>query len=637
MCGIAGIISARGPIDRDALSRMQGALHHRGPDGKGEYHENHVGLAHTRLSIIDIEGGAQPLYADGGRLVLIANGEIYNYLELRESLGREGYVFETGSDCETILPLYKKYGKNCVDHLRGMFAFALWDAARNKLLLARDRMGEKPLYLHAQDGMLIFASELQALLASGLVPRTIDPVSIGRYFQFQYVPEPDTPFQSVDKLPAGHCLEVSLDPWRVDKRRYWSMLDAPPLDADPARAIRDAVEDAIKMVLRADVPVGLSLSGGIDSSTIACFAARAYPGTLQAISVGYRAAGDTDERPHAKALAKQLGVEFHDVEIDEDAMVSEFADVVAATDDPIGDISGAGYFAVMRKAHALDLRVMLQGHGIDELLWGYDWVRNALWLNQSGPRRLRDAIRNPAVMRRWIKLARYMRRRHAASNFPLEGERFVFSELMPFNAYAREARASLFPASFRREAGLDEIATWRGETAKTDRVDLEATRRICDSYLLENGIAQGDRLAMAHSVEMRLPFVDHKLVETIIGLRKVRRDDHLPPKHWLKAAVRGIVPDEVLDRRKRGFVPPIRQWEARLRRAYGALLADGFLVQNGILTAPAAAQFAKERIENGVESTVARMALILEIWCRRVVDGSTSAAAALDATAGAHD
>ena len=637
MCGIAGIISARGPIDRDALSRMQGDLHHRGPDGKGQYHENHIGLAHTRLSIIDIEGGAQPLYADGGRLVLIANGEIYNYVELRESLGREGYVFETGSDCETILPLYKKYGRDCVDHLRGMFAFALWDAERKKLLLARDRMGEKPLYLHEQDGMLIFASELQALLASGLVPRTIDPVSLGRYFQYQYVPEPDTPFRSVDKLPAGHCLAVSLDPWRVDKRRYWSMLDAPPLDTDPARAIRDAVEDSIKMVLRADVPVGLSLSGGIDSSTIACFAARAYPGTLQAISVGYRAAGDTDERPHAKALAKQLGVVFHDVEIDEDAMVSAFADVVAATDDPIGDISGAGYFAVMRKAHALDLRVMLQGHGIDELLWGYDWVRNALWLNQSGLSHMRDAVRNPAVIRRWIRLVRYMRRQHAASNFPLDGERFVFSELMPFNAYAREARAFLFPDSFRQEAGLDEIAAWRDETAKSDRPDLEATRRICDSYLLENGIAQGDRLAMAHSVEMRLPFVDHKLVETIIGLRKARRDDHLPPKHWLKTAVRGIVPDEVLDRRKRGFVPPIRQWEARLRKAYGALLDDGFLVQNGILTAPAAAQFAKETIENGVESTVARMALILEIWCRRVVDGSAPTAAALDATAGAHD
>src|SRR5215510_5823377 len=250
MCGIAGVISATplSPLHHEQLLRMNGALIHRGPDGSGLYQGAHVGLAMRRLSIIDLSNGWQPLHNEDKSLALIANGEIYNFVELRAELQRRGHSFRTGSDCEVILHLYEEHGEDCVHDLRGMFAFALWDERRGDLFLARDRMGEKPLYLYEKDGLLYFASELKALLRTGVIDFQLDPSAVYQYFHYQYVPEPLTPIKGVRKLAAAHLLVVDIASWSIEEKCYWRMDEAPPLEGDPVRLIREQLETVSEIV-----------------------------------------------------------------------------------------------------------------------------------------------------------------------------------------------------------------------------------------------------------------------------------------------------------------------------------------------------------------------------------------------------
>src|SRR4051794_24473672 len=316
MCGIAGIVSKRPiqPEETAAVGRMNGRLRHRGPDGEGFFTGTNLALAMRRLSIIDLAGAWQPIYNEDRSLAIVANGEIYNYVELRRQLESRGHQLSTDGDIETILHLYEEYGLDCVQHLRGMFAFALWDSKRRRLVVARDRMGEKPLYLFENDGRLIFASEMKALVSSGLVPFELDPKAVDLYFHYQYVPEPLTPIKGVRKLDAAHLLTVEVDDWRIEEKCYWRMEDAEPLSGDPTTVIREQLETASELVIRADAPVGVALSGGLDSTAIAALAARKYPGTMHAFSVGYPGRPPYDERADAKALADHLEMPFHDIE-----------------------------------------------------------------------------------------------------------------------------------------------------------------------------------------------------------------------------------------------------------------------------------------------------------------------------------
>ncbi|HYO62164.1 MAG TPA: asparagine synthase (glutamine-hydrolyzing), partial [Pyrinomonadaceae bacterium] len=380
MCGISGLISRERitPDDAARVAAMSRALAHRGPDGAGEHRAPHVALAARRLAVIGLEGGAQPLYDEGRSLALVANGEIYNHVELRRRLSPRGHLFKTRSDCEAILHAYAEYGLDCVNHLRGMFAFALWDGARRRLVLARDPMGEKPLYLYERDGRLLFASEMKALLRSGEVPFELDAEAVNLYFHYQYVPEPRTAIRGVRKLDAAHLLVVEVEPWRVWEKCYWRMDDAPPLDADSTCAIAGRLEEVSELVVRADVPVGVALSGGLDSSAVAALATRRVKGPLHAFSVGYAGRPEgSDERDEAQALARHLGLPFHEVEIEAREVVEFFPELNYWRDDPVADYAGHSYYAVMRRARAEGVPVMLQGQGGDELFWGYPQLRQA--------------------------------------------------------------------------------------------------------------------------------------------------------------------------------------------------------------------------------------------------------------------
>jgi asparagine synthase (glutamine-hydrolysing) len=640
MCGISGIISKSG-ITRDDLMRvasMSDALKHRGPDDSGDFSASHLALAARRLSIIDLKGGHQPLYNEDRSLALVANGEIYNYPGLRRTLELRGHRFLTGSDSEVIIHAYREYGVACLDHLRGMFAFALWDSELERLLLARDRMGEKPLYLYEQDGQLLFASELKALLRSGLVPFELDPEAINLYFHYQYVPEPKTPIKGVRKLDAAHLLQVDVAPWQISERCYWRMEDAGPLEGNPAQLIREQLETVSELVLRSDVPVGVALSGGLDSSVVAALASQKKPGMLQAFSVGYAGRPETDERSDAQEFANHLGLPFQSVELQTADVVEFFPELNYWRDDPIADIAGQGYFAVMKLARDHGVSVMLQGQGGDELFWGYPQLQEAVLMslqkqaltNSPVSTSLRFLTPNvPADLSRtalatWARdgggILKGWRQRQELSASP--PDQLFFYDRSPDFRIAQNETPSLYGKVFLEQIADCNVASMFTTPRPWPKVETALTSLICATYLRENGIAQGDRLSMASSVEMRLPLVDHKLVETVIGLRYSQTDVHLGPKSWLKEAVSDLLPQDVMSRPKRGFAPPVREWHDAIFEAFGDSLRGGYLVEQGVLNSESAERLAKGPFPLEATSPLSFKALVLEQWCQELLSRS---------------
>jgi asparagine synthase (glutamine-hydrolysing) len=585
-----------------------------------------------RLSIIDLASGWQPLHNEDKTVALIANGEIYNYVELREKLRSLGHHFATGSDCETIVHLYEEYGDNCVDHLRGMFAFVLHDLTRRRVLCARDRMGEKPLYLVERDGLVAFASELRALMAMSLVPFELDPAAVDLYMHYDWVPEPGTPIRGIRKLPAAHTLAIELEPWSVRTRRYWRMSDVAPIYDEPVRTIRAELETVMGLTLRSDVPVGIALSGGVDSSAVACLAARKGRTVLQAFTVGYEGRPRQDERGLARRLAKELGMPFHDIEIRTGQVVDSFDELNRVRDEPIADIAGHGYWALARAASDRGCPVMLQGQGADELFWGYPWVTRAVGASRAkshGADRghlARDAARallpaqlTPSAMREYVRHIGAVATgwRTLAPSRPSPPEQLILWDTTSGYQAAEHAAPLIYTPRFREQLADSELPAKCFTFGRPwGNLDVLITEIICDTYLKQNGLCQGDRLFMASSVELRIPLVDYRLVETVVGLRKARTDIRLEPKAWFKAAIRDVVPSWIMSRPKLGFSPPAWEWMESLRETFWPRIVSGYLVDKGFLLPAGAAEMARPHSRITGWGGVFFKTLVLESWCR---------------------
>lgn len=636
MCSISGVISRfeLSTREENQVATMNRQMFHRGPDGEGKYKDRHVSLEMRRLSIIDLAGGWQPFYNQDRSLVLIVNGEIYNYIELRQKLREKGCVFATESDCEVILHLYEHTGLQFVNQLRGMFAIALWDVRRQRLILARDRMGEKPLYYHQNDRQLFFASELRALLSADIVKFKLAPAAIDRYFHYKYIPEPETAVEGIVKVDAGTLLVIDRENWHSKIIPYWKMEDAPAIFSDPVETIREELHEIFKLIVRSDVPLGVSLSGGLDSSAIAVLAAKERPDAVSAFSVGYPGHPNMDERHQARQLADSLKIPFYEIELRTEEVVAKFPQIVVATDDPIADIAGTCYHAVMTLARAHGIRVMMMGHGADELFWGYPWVCRAALDSQ------RKSLANSRSI---LSLFRYLSielptsltkegilvwlNSRAGINAGLSqyvydqtqpADQLIFYDAMAFFRDAQRDLPYLYTTSWREKLSGTKATDLFTIPRPWIDLDITFTKLICDTYLRENGITQGDRLSMASSVELRLPFVDYRLVETVIGLRKHHRDINHEPKFWLREALRSEVPASVLDRRKKGFTPPTLEWHEAIYQRYASELSDGYLVNEGVLS-PAGVDELRNR--NSRYHHLFFETLVLELWCRHFQQG----------------
>ncbi|OGR63638.1 MAG: asparagine synthase (glutamine-hydrolyzing) [Elusimicrobia bacterium GWB2_63_22] len=600
-------------------------------------------MAVRRLRIIDIKGGDQPLFSEDSSLVLVANGEIYNYVELRAELEARGHLFKTRSDCETILHLYEESGAGCLSRLRGMFAFALHDTRRGELLIARDRMGEKPLYYSAGSSEFIFSSELKSLLA-GLGPGRpeLEPAAVNMYLHYQYVPEPLTLVKGVRKLPAAHYIKLRTADLSFSLEKYWDLEDAAPVSGNPGELIRAAFDDLGRYIIRADVPVGVALSGGLDSSAIACAAARHSPGGMTAFSVGYPGRPACDERSQAQDLAGRLGMRFVSAELDTAGMVAAFPEMVYAMDDPVADVAAYGYYSVSRLARENGVPVLLLGFGGDELFWGYRWARESLKRNflkkqlRAGapfhglPPRETAALL-AAVSKRGLlsdPLAEIARLRGAMAElrakFAENPDRFILWDENPDFKAAFGFKRELGSGGF--GAAADDAPLYAPFTTRDwSSVPLKTCRFLLDPWNVSNSVVQGDRLGMAFSVESRLPFLDCRFVELVTGLRKTYPDDYLlGAKGWFREAMKGIVPDDVLARPKTGFTPPRDEWLRAVNSRYGALCSGGAIEASGLMSPAKLAAFFRDPDGAPGKAFFSYKLVLLELWLRRFISGEAA-------------
>ena len=636
MCGICGIATQNQIEDRDAaiLKNMNAALVHRGPDSEGFYRDRSVALAMRRLKIIDLDGGDQPLFSEDGTIALVVNGEIYNHVELRQKLEARGHRFSSHSDCESIVHLYEEKGERCLDELRGMFSLALFDSRRRKLFIARDRIGEKPLYYSRQGEELAFASEMKALMPwlknKGV---QVDQNAFNLYLHYGYVPEPLTAINGVRKLQAGHYLVLDLSDLTFREEKYWDLEDADPVEGDPVVLIRDAFDEVSRLIVRADVPVGVSLSGGIDSSAVAVFARRHYRDEMHAFSVGYPGRPENDERDMAEGLARKLGFAFHEIELRAEEFALFFPEMVYCMDDPVADIAAFGIYSVNRAAREQGVPVLLSGLGGDELFWGYPWVTEAVRKNLTkraaleGNGRyhylaeairwvyanigLKQAMLNPGHIVRQILTA--IKRERVRLDRP---NRFIFYDERPNFLSGERFAAEWFPD----DARIDEDLIFSFfESDDWEDVPAKISKFLFATWLQGDCLVLGDRMSMGCSVESRLPLLDYRFVELVMGLRKAMPDHDLGYKRRFIDALHGIVPDEVLDRRKMGFTPPVLQWYMAVVTMYGKRLEEGYLVTHGLVKNDVFVRFLRQAVSGQADLAMAYKVILFDMWCERML------------------
>lgn len=586
MCGICGIyeFDRRESFPPEAIRKMTDTIVHRGPDDEGIYTDAGVGFGFRRLSIIDVSGGHQPISNEDGTIWVMFNGEIYNYPELRRELDSKGHRFVTRSDTETIVHLYEEHGEKCFQRLRGMFAIALWDSRERKLLLARDRLGKKPLY-YAFDGQrVVFGSELKALLAAGKISLEVDPQALSDYFSFGYIPAPKTIYRSVRKLQPGHYLVAYRK--GVKEERYWDISFAnveSKSEEEWCEILRHELCEATRIRMMSEVPLGAFLSGGVDSSAVVANMSRLLQRPVETCSIGFNEA-DYDEADYAREVAKFLHTQHHEQVVEPDAL--EIMDkLVWHYDEPFADSSAVPTYYVSQIARQ-HVTVALGGDGGDETFAGYrryyfDKIENDL--RRHVPQFVRSAVFGP-LGRMYPPLAWAPRVFRAKATFeslsrsPLAG---YFNSVSLFRPADKQR---LFTSDFKNcLADYDSMGVLQHHYDRAETTDELSRIQYVDikTYLPDDILAKVDRASMAVSLEVRAPLLDHQLMERAATMPSSLKLRGRVGKYIFKKAIADQVPAEVLDRRKQGFAVPLNRWfRGELRELTHESL---FAVDDGIL------------------------------------------------------
>ncbi|MCL4874138.1 asparagine synthase (glutamine-hydrolyzing) [bacterium] len=564
MCGIAGITGGDLAVCQEALKSMLSMLRHRGPDDFGLYNDGRAALGHTRLSIIDLAGGRQPMSNEDGSVWITFNGEIFNYIELKDELSRKGHRFSTNSDTEVIVHLYEELGDGCVTRLNGQFAFAIWDKNRSELFIARDRLGIRPLFYSSHAGRFYFASEIKALFAGGPLPREIDPAALDEIFTLWCSVPPRTAFKGINELPPAHWMKIR-DGAVSSVKRYWDVpLGEEPLDIsieEAADGLFDILSDATRLQLRADVPVGAYLSGGLDSSITAALITKITGAGPHTFSVAFED-GAYDESGFQHEMARHLGTEHHEVRCSYSDISGVFPEVVWYAEKPVLRTAPAPLFILSRLVRETGLKVVLTGEGADEAAGGYDIFKEAK-IREFWAREPESRLRPLLLKKLYPYLSAFQGQsdayREAFFNGglsdvsdPLFSHRprwqttsrlkaFFSKDLLAENTSGPEERLkSLMPRGF---------GGWRALA----RAQYIETAGLLPGYILSS---QGDRVLMGNSVEGRYPFLDHRVVEYCARLPLRHKMRGLDEKHVLKRMARGMLPASILKRTKQPYLAP---------------------------------------------------------------------------------
>lgn len=624
MCGIAGFVSFDGLPDeaRGIATSMRDVLSHRGPDEAGLYLDTQAALAHRRLSIVDLGSGQQPMSNEDGSIWVSFNGEIYNHDELRPRLAAHGHRYRTQSDTETILHAYEEWGDDCVRHFRGMFAFAVWDSRRQRLLLVRDRMGVKPLYYQVTNTGIVFGSEIKALLQHPDVTREWDPEAIDAFLAFQYVPSPLSVYRHIKKLPAAHLMVVERG--RTTMRRYWTLPFSGEVHQASEPELLDQLDalitESVRLRLVSDVPLGAFLSGGVDSSLVVAAMTQLIPGRVVTTSVGF-AEHAFNELEHARVVASHLGTERH-----EQIVTPDIADLLPRLawhfDEPFADSSMVPTYYVSAAARR-HVTVALSGDGGDELWGGYTRHRVERW---------------EGLVRGWLGAGASRLAGLAARRLPhsLKGVRslqhLALSEAEAcarkhaYSFFEDDARASLLTPAFAAEiAASDPFRGFRqayDECPSPDALD-RALYVDANTYLIDDIMTKVDRTSMAVSLEAREPLLDHKLLEfaaRVPGSMKIRGRQG---KYLLRRLLERRVPASVVNRRKQGFEAPIGEWlKGPLKLMVEDLFFDGRMQQRGVVATTAVERIWREHVTATRDHRHRLWSLVmLELWFRQCAEG----------------
>ncbi len=630
MCGIAGIVALEG-LDQDAPRRavaMRDVLTHRGPDEAGLRSDARAVLAHRRLSIVDLQSGQQPLANEDETVWVVFNGEIYNHADVRRDLERCGHRYRTKSDTETIVHAYEQWGEGCVNRFRGMFAFALWDSRNRRLLLVRDRLGIKPLYWAVSGAKLLFGSEIKALLASGLIEPQVDDDALPEVLGTRYVSGTGTLFRGIQKLLPGHLLMFQQGGVRI--RRYWDVPLDRPMPArhtdprDVVASFRMLLWESVRLRLMSDVPLGVFLSGGIDSSAIAALMAPMIGGPLQAFSVAFQERA-FNELEYAREAARAVKADFHEIVIDDRDFFGALPKLVWHEDEPIAHPSSVPLYFVSALARRR-VTVVLTGEGSDELLAGYGKYPRIAWNWRAGtvyermlPRAMRQAV-SAAVARLPGRAGRYARRSFLGMERTAEAmcfDNFAFIRLEDQRRLLSPHRRPAARASLAYGPSVSHFDYPGSRSTLLDRL-LYADIK---TYLVELLMKQ-DQMSMAASIESRVPFLDHELVAFVAQLPDGWKLDGWTGKRLLREAMKGLVPESILHRRKVGFPVPFADWtRAGWNGVAREVLLDRRSRERGVLDPAAVDQLLRDHREGRAEGGDRLWTLLnLELWYRTFID-----------------
>jgi len=621
VCGICGKLN----FDRSAaiapalLKGMADTIIHRGPDDEGYYISGSVGFGFRRLSIIDLNTGHQPISNEDGTVWIVFNGEIYNYRELREQLKSRGHVFRTNTDTEVIVHLYEEFGEKCVEKLRGMFAFAIWDERRRSLLLARDRVGIKPLYYWLSKNSIIFGSEIKSILVNEEVNPEVLPGVIDRFLTFYYVPGEETLFRDIRKVPPG-CYMLVRD-GEVQIQPYWDLefSSVPRSTNDAEEELITLVEESVQLHMISDVPVGFLLSGGVDSTAMLGFAVAKTNHKLSSYTIGFADPGVTDERPYARLAAARYGAEHHEMTIGPGEFSDFLPHYVRHMEEPVCEPPAVALFYVSRLA-AKYVKVLISGEGGDEAFAGYPNYRSMFWLEKLKSKGqpwtgILDAMLGGLTHLTGLhKLKRYRQ----LLGMPFES--YYYSRTSgPFNYFNGQADA-LYTSDFLRCVNKQQslIPVQKYLQSQCDKDTLSRMLYVdTKTWLPDDLLIKADRMTMANSVELRVPLLDHKILEFAASLPRALKLHGMTTKYIAKKALRTRVPKEILERKKVGFPVPYENWMRGVLKGWlSGILLDRETVARGYFRKAAIEKLISENTDSGRYSKELFSLAVLELWHR---------------------
>jgi asparagine synthase (glutamine-hydrolysing) len=639
VCGICGKLyfDPAASVSRGLLESMADTIAHRGPDDEGYYASGQVGFGFRRLSIIDLNSGHQPLSNEDDSVWVVFNGEIYNYLELRQELQLKGHRFKTKTDTEVIVHLYEEYGASCVDKMRGMFAFAVWDAREKVLLLARDRVGIKPLYYSLRKNALVFASEIKALLADPEVEAGVRPEMIDEFLTFYYMPGSETIFRGIQKLDAGCVLTVKHGAVKI--QRYWDLdftTRQRPLK-DAMAELEGLLDESVRLHMISDVPVGFLLSGGVDSTAVLGLATGKTSQRLSSYTLGFDAEGITDERPYARLAARTYGSEHHELTISSRQFQEFLPKYVWHMEEPVCEPPAIALYFVSRLAKDY-VKVLLSGEGGDEAFGGYQNYRSLVWLERL--KRVLGPL-NPMVSRGLSGLNGVLKSSKISRFAPLltvPFDSYYYSRTSsPFCVFKSRAAAlysSDFRQSLRANGPPDALQPYFENSAKFDRVN-RMLYMDTKTWLTDDLLLKADKMTMANSIELRVPLLDHKLLEFAASLPGNYKVRGFTTKYIAKKVLGRMVPKEILERRKTGFPVPYASWlKTDLKDWLVDLVLSREAVSRGYFDKKGIEVLLSEHQSSGRHSKELFSLAVLELWHREFLK-KTGAHSAREAPVGA--